>query len=272
MAPFRLPGRARLWVLLGGLAACSPTFRLNRYPTPELLYGAAMREFNAKHWTNAIQAFEKLTLELPARDTLLPRSHYYLAIAHQRQGDRLLAAQSFTRLYESFPDDTLADDALYEAAQSYQRLWRRPELDAQYGQSALLTYQTLLSAYPDTPRRDEAAREMDKLQNWFATKDYLNGMQYFRRKMFDSGIIYFKDVVRLYPNTPRVRDAYLRLAESYKAIRYREDVEETCATLRQRYPGDREVRDVCGTAAATVARDTTVRDTLARDATKRPNP
>ena len=31
----------------------------------------------------------------------------------------MLAAQSFSRLVESFPDDSLADDAALEAARSY---------------------------------------------------------------------------------------------------------------------------------------------------------
>ena len=49
-----------------------------------------------------------------------------------------------------------------------------------------------------------------------------------------------------WPNVPRARDALLRLAESYKAIRYRDDLAETCTKLRQGYPGDIEVARVCG--------------------------
>jgi outer membrane protein assembly factor BamD (BamD/ComL family) len=47
---------------------------------------------------------------------------------------------------------------------------------------------------------------------WFATKDYENGMQYMRRKAYDSAILYFRDIVTKYPNTARSRDALLELA------------------------------------------------------------
>ena len=122
------------------LTACRGGFRVNRFPSNESLYAAALREYQKKHWGNAVLAFEKLTNDLPARDTLLPRSYWYLGNAHERDGDHLLAAQSYTRLYESFPDDSLADDATLEAARSYRRMWRRPTLDATYGETALATY------------------------------------------------------------------------------------------------------------------------------------
>jgi outer membrane protein assembly factor BamD len=146
-------------------------------------------------------------------------------------------------------------------------LWRKPTLDPQYGQTALATYRQLLTLYPDSKLVPEAARQIADLNAMFAQKDYNSGDYYLRRKAWDSAIIYFKDVVKTYGNTPRARDAYLRLAEAYRAIHYREDVNETCTVLRQRYPSDREVREVCGAAPATVARDT-----VARDSTKRPIP
>ena len=81
----------------------------------------------------------------------------------------------------------------------------------------------------------EAEREIAQLQEWMAQKDHETGVYYVRRRAFDSAIIYFQDVVANYPNTPRARDAYLRLAEAFSAIRYREDAREVCTTLRAKY-------------------------------------
>jgi outer membrane protein assembly factor BamD (BamD/ComL family) len=94
---------------------------------------------------------------------------------------------------------------------------------------------------------------MGTLQEWFAAKDYESGLYYFRRKAFDSAIIYFKDVVKNYPQTAKSREAYLRLAESYEAIRYREDKKEVCTTLRERYPSDKEVALACGVPVSEVS-------------------
>src|SRR5262245_39448191 len=118
-----------------GLSACHRGFHINQFPSNPTLWAPAMREYDRHHWANAVAAFEKLTNDLPARDTLLPRAYWYLGNAHTHQKEHLLAAQSYTRLYESFPDDTLADDAALEAARSYKRLWRKPQLDATYGET-----------------------------------------------------------------------------------------------------------------------------------------
>src|ERR687886_806791 len=153
-------------------SACRPEFQIKRYKDNEELFRAGLREFNRHKWDNAVAAFEKLTLELPPRDTLLPPSYWYLATAHERQGEHLLAAQSYSRLVETFPEDSLADDAALEAARSYRRLWRKPQLDATYGETALATYATLVSLYPTSPLLPAAQKEVAELEDWFAIKNY----------------------------------------------------------------------------------------------------
>lgn len=236
----------RAVALVAIAAACRPSFQLKKFTTNEDLYKAGLREFQRKKWDNAVAAFEKLTIELPARDSLLSRSFWYLASAHERRDEHLLAAQSFSRLVESFPDDSLADNAALEAARSYRKLWRKPTLDATYGETALATYNTMLALYGETsPLANDARREMADLENWFATKNYESGMYYLRRKAYDSAIQYFKYVLDKWPEAPRARDASLRLVEAYKAIRYKEDASEQCTALRRKYSDDARVREIC---------------------------
>jgi len=133
----RISWRLTAALSIVGVAACRPEFQLKNFTTNDVLYKASLAEYQRHHWDNAILGFEKLTTDLPARDTLLPRSYWYLASSHQHQDELLLAAQSFERLVESFPEDSLADDAGLEAARSYRRLWRKPGLDPKYGDQAL---------------------------------------------------------------------------------------------------------------------------------------
>jgi outer membrane protein assembly factor BamD len=255
----------RLWrrtaaaLLLVIAAACHPDFQLKNYKTNEQLYKAGLREFERHKWDNAIAAFEKLTLDLPARDSLLPRSYWYLATAHERQGEHLLAAQSYSKLVESFPDDSSADDAALEAARSYWKMWRKPALDPTYGETALATYNTLIGLYPTSPLIPQAQKELGELEDWFATKNYQAGLFYLRRKAFDSAILYFKDVLNRWPNSPTAKQTSLSLVQAYRAIRYREDASELCTELRKKYANDAGVREACvgvpdaPTAAATSA-------------------
>ncbi|MBK8249498.1 MAG: outer membrane protein assembly factor BamD [Gemmatimonadetes bacterium] len=242
----RLYRLSLLLVLVALSGACGRGFKLSRFGSNEAMFEGGLSEFNRRKWDNAVSAFEKLTFDLPARDTLLPLAHWYLAKAYAGRQDHILAAQAYNRLAESFATDSLADNAMYEAAHEYQLLWRRPSLDANYGEQAMSAYQTMLGLYPDSELKDQAEKQMGMLQEWFASKDYESGLYYFRRKAFDSAIIYFKDVVKNHPQTAKSREALLRLAEAYGANQYREDRTEVCATLHGQYPTDKEVAVICG--------------------------
>lgn len=226
-------------------AACRPQFQPAKFATSDALYQAGLREFQRKHWENAVAAFEKLTVDLSPRDTLLPRSYWYLATAHEKQGEHLLAAQSYSRLVESFPENQLADSAALESARSYKKLWRRPNLDATYGETALAAYGTLLTLFPSSTLVPVAQREMAQVQDWLAQKSYETGRFYLRRKAYDSAIIYLKSVLEQWPDTPTARSAGLELVQAYHQIRYREDEADLCTQLRRKYAGDHEVVRRC---------------------------
>jgi outer membrane assembly lipoprotein YfiO len=124
-------------------------------------------------------------------------------------------------------------------------MWRKPQLDPTYGETALASYNTLIGLYPTSPLLPAAQKDVAELENWFAIKDYDAGMYYFRRKAWDSAILYFKDALAKYGTTPQALDSGVRLVEAYKVIRYRDDASELCALLKQRYPSDRDVRNTC---------------------------
>jgi outer membrane protein assembly factor BamD len=242
-----------LALLLAAPLACKPPFDPKIYPNADKLYQAAMAEYKAGHWDNAIKAFEKLTLDLPARDPRLPLAFYYLAQSQEKNGENLLAAGTYNRLIDAFPQDSLVDDALYLSGRAYEREWRHPELDATYGKAAITAYESLLASYPDSPYATRTQKELTKLDEWLAEKDYNTGYLYLKRKAYDSAILYFKDVIRQHPKAKKTRNAYLRLLEAYRAIRYTEDARDLCDAMRKAYPNDREVSNDCGPAPSTPA-------------------
>ena len=234
-------------------SACKPVFNAGAFGSTDALYTAAMTEYNARRWDNATKAFERLTTELSPRDPRIATAYFYLAKSQEKKGDHLLAAKSYSRVYELLPQDTLADDALFASGAAYQKMWRKPVLDAEYGENAITQYQTLQSLYPESPLMPRADEQLKKLDEWFATKDFSTGYHYLKRKAYDSAIIYFKDVIRLHPNASKTREAYLRLHDAYRAINYRDDMRDLCDAMRKAYPNDREVRDACGPAPAASA-------------------
>jgi outer membrane protein assembly factor BamD len=255
MPSFRPSPRVRRGATLAALsaaaaasAACSRAFNAARFRNAPDLYRASVQRFERRKWDDALQGFDRLASQLPTRDTLLPRVYFYQGQAHARKGEHLLAAQAYARIGDAFPDDSLADDALFQQGREYQRLWPKPTRDAQYGQTAAATYRQLVQLYPESPLVAAANQQIAALQQQFAAKDLEAGLHYLRRKAYDPALIYFKDVVRLYPGTPAARAAYLRMIQAYRAIRYTEEITESCADMRRTYPGDGEVQRACGAA------------------------
>ena len=247
------PKTLLLALLLAAPLACKPPFDPKIYTSSDKLFQVAMVEYKAGRYDNAAKAFEKLTLDLSARDPRLPLSYYYLAQSQTKNGEYLLAAGTYNRLIDAFPQDTLVDDAFYLSGKAYQHEWRQPQLDPTYGKSAQTAFESLLTTYPGSPYAQRAKNELDKLDEWFAEKDYDTGYLYLKRKAYDSAIIYFKDVIRLHPRAAKTRDAYLMLLEAYRAIKYTEDARDLCNDMRKAYPNDREVLKQCGPAPATPA-------------------
>lgn len=246
-------GAALLMLVVISFAACRRGFKPQDFANPEALFRGAMQEYEQGNMGNAIAGFERLSLDLSSRDSLLIRTYYHLGMAHERRKEYLLAAQAFARLSDAFPSDTLAPKAILGEGRSYQSLWRKPELDAEYGLQALGTFRVLLTTFPDGPEAEEATRRIATLEDWLARKDYEVGVHYLKaRRAYDSAIIYFQDVIEAYPNTPTARKAYLGLVSAYKSLKYAEELRETCDEMHRRYPGDEEVREQCGAPGAAV--------------------
>ena len=236
-------------------SACAAGFEASKYTNPVDLYRASSQRMKARKWDDALAGYDRLATQLPARDTLLPRVYYAQGEAHAKKGEHLLAAQAFARIQDAFPDDSLAPEALFQEGREYQNLWDNPARDPQYGQTALATFRQLLQLYPDAPRVPDATKQVTAINGMFAAKDLEAGMFYFRKKAYDPSLIYFKDVVRLYPGTPAARSAYLRMVQAYRAINYKEEIAEACVDMRRTYPSDAEVQRACapGAGATTTA-------------------
>ena len=228
----------RYALLIGWAAAagCHHGARIQLAPDPVAELARARAQFHRGDCGKALVAFRRLSYELSPTDPELAEVKYNLAECSFQTGDRVQAAHDFRQVADQFPASPYAPLALLRAGDANLRLWRKPELDPSYGESALAIYQELAGRYPGTDAAARAQVHVQQLREWFAEKDYKNGMFYFRRRAFDSAIIYFKDVIANYQGTARVVDALMRLVDSYRTIGYSDELKETCGTLRKYYP------------------------------------
>ena len=218
------------------VAACHHGPRVTPAPDPVAELARARVLFRSGDFGKALTAFRRLTYELGPSQPEMAEVRYFLAECYFQTGDRVQAAHDFRQVADEYPTGEYAPLALLRAGDSNLRLWKDPELDPSYGQSALAIYQELAGRYPGTDAAARAQAHVQQLREWFSQKDYKNGMFYFRRRAFDSAIIYFKDVIATYPGTARVPDALMRLVDSYRVIGYTDELKETCAHLRRYFP------------------------------------
>ena len=230
----------------GGASAAVPAQAENSTPQQiDSLYRLAESRIRHAKWGDAIEDLERLLLEFSPGDPRIPKARYFLAEAKLGIGSHLEAAREFRRVSDETPNDPLAPDALLRVGDVYAELWRRPELDPSYGQTALATYQELLNRYSGSPAAARAQTSIEDLQERFAYKEYRAALYYFKLKAYDSAILYLKDVVATYPRATVAPDALLKLVEAYRRLGYQEDVRETCGYLRRFHPNSLRRESPC---------------------------
>ena len=228
------------WLLsLVLLGACRPaqvesTFQPASDPGPILIKARA--SFRTGNFASALVDLRRLQFELGPGDSLVGEVRYYVAECTFQTGDLASAALAFQKIAEEFPNSEYASLALLRSGDANLRLWRRPDVDATAGQTALAAYRELMGRYPGTDAAVRAQSRIGHLNEWFAEKGFKTGTFYLRRKAYDSAILYFKDIIANYPDTKYVPESLLRLVEIYGVIGYVEERKEACANLRRYYP------------------------------------
>ncbi|HEX5004949.1 MAG TPA: outer membrane protein assembly factor BamD [Gemmatimonadales bacterium] len=205
-------------------------------------------DFRKGNFHSASEVFQRVLLEFVPGDPRIPQAHFYLGESYFGVHSQLQAVREFRRVADEFPTSPLAPDALYRAGDAYADLWRKPQLDPTYGQSALATYTELLNRYPDSPAAAKARVQVTDLRNKFAYKEWENARYYLRNKAADAAILYMKSLVATYPDSPSAELALVQLVNTYRALGYVEDAEEMCGALRQYHPDTKDLAKLCPAA------------------------
>lgn len=227
--------RHAMWIgtlLLAAACAKTPVST----PTPLERLDEVRRLTRRGAWAKALPVLQGLVFELSGSRAEAPEVSYLTGEALFQTGSFADAAEQFRKVSEAFGESPYAPLALLRAGDANLRLWRLPQLDPTYGEVALATYQELAALYPESEAAARAALHVRRLRGWLAEKAYRNGIFYLRRRAYDSAILYFREVVAGYSDTRWAPDALLRLIDSYAAISYNEERQETCAHLRRFYP------------------------------------
>jgi len=217
--------------------------------TAEDLYRIAENELAEGDAENAVQALERLHVSF-GDWSRLPEAGLLLARAHFENDDYITARSEYRRFLDRFASHPGAPEASLGECRSLSALAPVPQRDQGYTEEAIMVCGNVVVDYAGTPQSAASDSIRATLLHTMAEKEYLNAQHYFRRRQYDSAIIYFQFVVDLYPSTEFAPRALLGLYRSNQAIGYL-DIADTMRTqLIQDYPNSPEAAEVQASGSA----------------------
>ena len=171
---------------------------------------------------------------------------FYRATAHECVGDFYLARYHFKTFAKTFPNDSRAESAQFQAAICSYKLSPKASLDQSETEAAINEFQLFMDRYPSTLYRDSCQQLVDELRYKMEVKSYESAKLYHRTQQFKSAVIAFENALRDYPDTPfrdeiqwLIVDSYFQYAEMStdrrKLERYNDTI-EAFLTFVARFP------------------------------------
>jgi outer membrane protein assembly factor BamD len=194
-------------------------------------------------WNYAVDVLQRFLFQDPGHPKA-DSAQYLIGDSYFNGKQYLTAASEFLRLAQNRPAGPLADDARYRACEAYTQMSPRPELDQEYTEEAIEQCRSVILLYPGSPFAEQAADRARELTDKIARKHYLNGEYYFKRRAYDSAIIYLNHVVTAYRGSAVEPEALYTLWEAYRRIFYQEEARQTRERLLRDYPDSPQAEEI----------------------------
>ena len=201
----------------------------------EQLFLLGRQKYEEQDWADAIRALDRLLVSFGTwertADARMLLAHSYFA-----KKDYLTARSEYQRFLDRFAGHDSAAVAALGICSCLVELSPEPQRDQGYTNEAIGICRNVVVDYAGTEQAAEAARRANDMRLKLAEKEFLNADFYFRRKLYDSAIIYYEFVARLYPETEWAPMALLGVFQSNKAIGYEDLAADARKRLLEQYP------------------------------------
>ncbi len=206
---------------------------IDLYPYTELVDEVIEREFKIGE---LFFSGKKITvlgpLKVPAKDKAIEifktvadnapygkyaeKAIFNAGLTYREISDYDNAIMMFKDLIDKYPNSELIDKARYQLAECSKEVSLKPDYDQTPTIVAREEFEDFVKKHPDSELSSEAKEIIDKLKYKEAQNAYNIAEFYEKREVFKSAIIYYKDVVRNYPDTEWAQKATERLSEIEK--------------------------------------------------------
>ena len=187
-------------------------------------YEAAVKLYNQKDYSRALQLFDQLVGAMRATDKS-QKIYYYYSYCYYNQRDFTMASYYFKRYATNFPNTVEAEECMYMAA--YCNFMNSPDysLDQTTTYEALKDLQLFTNTYPTSKRVSECNDLMDQLRLKLEMKDYKIAKMYYRMDDYAAAIKGFSNIVKDFPDSPHKEEILFLVVKSYYKYAY-QSIEE----------------------------------------------
>jgi outer membrane protein assembly factor BamD len=231
----RLISKAIAFILITILLLSCGGRRNTARMTLDERFAYAKELYEKRKYFDAKTQFQILILNNPG-SSIIDEAQYYFADSYFQQNEFITAAAEFEKLISLYPRSDFVDDAQYKVSLSYYELSPKASLDQKYTYSAIDAFQQLLEEYPESDYIPDATQKLQDLREKLAKKEYKAGDQYRRFGYFDSAIISFDEVLRIYFDTKYAEDAYFWKSYCQFRLGKYDEAKLTLQTLLAKFP------------------------------------
>ena len=163
-------------------------------------YQEAVKLYNKKEYSKALELFEDLTPRYRGREGAEDLFYYY-AYANYKLKDYTSARFHFKTFADTYPTSTRAEECRFMAAYCYYLDSPIYSLDQDNTTKAIETLQLFINLYPKSERVAEASKLIQNLRDKLEEKAYANAKLYLTISDYQSAVIAFGNALRDYPDT-----------------------------------------------------------------------
>ena len=160
----------------------------------------------------------------------------FSAFAHYKKGDYAQAIAGGRRYVTLHPGTKETALAQHIIASAYFDQINGPRNDQTLSQKALKELQILVRRHPDSRYTAKAKNRILIVEDVLAASEMNVGRFYQKRKNYLAAINRFKTVIQKYQTTAHVKEALLRVTESYLALGVVPEAETAAAVLGHNFP------------------------------------
>ena len=196
--------------------ACSNYDKLLKGNDFTAQYDAAVKYYNEKSYTRAIQLFENLIMHYHGKENAEDISWYY-AMCMLYEEDYYSAGYQFKSFFKRFPYSERAEEALYMSATCKYNESPDYYLDQKLTKEAINEYESFVDRYPNSIHIPEINSRLDELRGKLMQKDYDIAYSYYLTEQYNAAYVSLQSFLNNYPESDLREEAmFYMLASGYE--------------------------------------------------------